>query len=612
MCGIIAYTGYRDATSILISGLRRLEYRGYDSAGIALLTRGKIRQIKAEGKLPNLVNKLPEKLPGKTGIGHTRWATHGIANDENAHPHSDADGHIALVHNGIIENATELRKDLIEKGCQFSSDTDSEVLVHLICQYLSDSSSLISLVDAVRQALLKVRGTYGLAVINKATPGEIVAARNGSPVIIGIGDKEMFVSSDSSAIVSYTKEIVHLEDGELAHISAGGFSLSTLNSQPLTRTSTTLDIDVESLEHDGFPNFMLKEIFEQGDSIERTLRGRLDRQFNTSKLGGLNLSARELLDVKRIKILACGSAYYAGICGANIIEQYARIPSSAEPAAEFRYRNPIIEFDTLYIVVSQSGETYDTLAALREVQRKGGRVLGINNVVGSSIAREVDGGIYMHSGPEVSVASTKAVNSMLVAFMLLAVNFGRVRDISPQGGAKLLDALESLPQLCRQTLSLAPVIEKLAKKYSKVNNAFFIGRTDAYPVALEGAQKLKEISYIHAEAYPSSELKHGPLALVDENTPTILVLPDNNLLEKSLSALHEISARNGKTITVTDSSHPSILELSTDVITIPSSHALIYPVIMNIALQLFAYYSAIDLGRNVDQPRNLAKSVTVE
>lgn len=607
MCGIIAYIGTKDAAPILLAGMRRLEYRGYDSSGIALNSRGKIRTYKAAGKLQYLEGKLPSKLSGKTGIGHTRWATHGEASEKNAHPHLNQLSTVAIAHNGIIENASKLRIELEQKGIVFSSETDSEVLAHLISNQQSES-----LLERVRNALSQIQGTYGLVVMDASNPSEIVTACNGSAVIIRLGDKEMFITSDANAILSHTREIVRLNDGELALVTAKGFSISTLDSEQRSRTAITLDHDDQLLNLDGYPNFMLKEINEQATSVERTIKGRLDHQFNTAHFGGLNLTARELLDFKRIKILGCGSAYYAGISGANMIEQLARLPANAEPAAEFRYRNPLIEFDTLYIVISQSGETFDTLAALREIKRKGGRVLGVNNVVGSSIAREVDGGIYMRAGPEVSVASTKAHSSMLVCFMLLAIQFGRLRDISPQQGSILLDALSTLPDLINTVLANSSKIEALAMKYYQADSMFYIGRTDGYPVALEGAQKIKEISYIHAEAYPASELKHGPLALVDSNVPTMVIIPDNDLLDKSISSLYEIKARKGPIITVTNSDHPSINELSSDIIKIPGCHSLVYPLLMGISLQLFAYHCAVARGRNIDQPRNLAKSVTVE
>jgi len=607
MCGIIAYTGTRDAAPILIAGLRRLEYRGYDSSGIALHTRGKLKVHRAAGKLQQLEAILPAKLAGKSGMGHTRWATHGQANDQNAHPHVDSSNSIAIIHNGIIENAAALRAELEAGGTLFLSDTDSEVIAHLIAAGPRDS-----LVDAVRQALARLHGTYGLVVMSASKPGELVAARNGSPVIVGLGEKEMFVTSDANAILEHTREIIHLEDGELAVINDKGCTLTTPEALVKNRPSITVEHDIAYLEKDGHAHFMLKEIVEQPESVERTLKGRLDRRFSTAHLGGLNMTPRELLDIKRIKILGCGSAYYAGMSGAHMLEQVARIAADAEPAAEFRYRNPIIEPDTLYIVVSQSGETFDTLAALREIQRKGGRVLGINNVVGSTIAREVEGGIYMHAGPEVSVASTKAYSSMLACFMLLALQLGRVRDISPQQGTLLIDAIEGLPGLIQEALKADADTEKLAKKYCHSSSAFYIGRTSAFPVALEGAQKLKEISYIHAEAYPASELKHGPLALIDPDLPTVVMLPDDDLLDKSMSSLQEIKARKGPVIAVTNADNAEIAQLADDVIHFPACHPLLHPLVMGISLQLFAYHCAVAMGRDVDQPRNLAKSVTVE
>lgn len=610
MCGIIAYTGAERAAPILLAGLRRLEYRGYDSAGIALHNRNKIQTHRAAGKLSNLENSLPTKLNGKSGMAHTRWATHGEASETNAHPHFDQSGRIAIVHNGIIENASRLRQQL-ELLNTFRSDTDSEVIAHLIAAELA-AAPKSTLLEAVRKSLLQIQGTYGLVVMDAEQPGQIVAARNGSPVIIGVGDNAMFVTSDTNAILSYTREAVHLEDGDLALVTAAGYTLSTLDLTRTQRDSIFIDHDLMMLDKGNYPHFLLKEINEQPESVARTLTGRLNSQFSTAHLGGLNLSPRELLDIKRVKILGCGSAYYAGISGANMIESLARLPSSAEPAAEFRYRNPLIESDTLYLVISQSGETFDTLAALREIKRKGGHVLGINNVVGSTIAREVDGGIYMHAGPEMSVASTKAYSSMLTCFMLLALQLGRVHDVSLQQGAEIIDALETLPQRISESLQQSDAIAVIAKKYCTVNSVFFIGRTDTYPVALEGAQKLKEISYIHAEAYPASELKHGPLALIDPHTPTVIVLPDNNLLDKSISSLQEIKVRKGPVIAATNATHPDIERLVDDKIICPPCHWLLQPLVMGIGLQLFAYHVAIAMHRDIDQPRNLAKSVTVE
>ena len=607
MCGIIAYVGNRHATPILLSGLRQLEYRGYDSSGIAVLSRGRLKLYRAEGKLAQLEQRLPDTVPGKIGMGHTRWATHGEPSEKNAHPHTDNTNRITLIHNGIIENADLIRQSLSQRGYSFASDTDSEVIAHLIAS-IEDESFL----DATRSALKQLKGTWGLVVMDAKNPDQLIAARQGSPVVIGIGKDEMFVSSDSNALSRHTREVVHLEDGEIAIIDAKRFQVTTLEAKPAKKSSITIQHAQTSHDLGPYPHFMLKEIFEQPESIKRTLSGRLDHQFNTAHLGGLNLTPKDLAIIERIKILGCGSAYYAGISGADMIETLARIPATAEPAAEFRYRNPVIERGTLYIVVSQSGETFDTLAALREIKRKGGHVLGINNVVGSTIAREVDGGIYMYAGTEVSVASTKAYTSMLVCFALIALHLGRIKDLSPQQGEKLVQALEVLPNKISEAINQCDHIETLAKRYHKATSAFFIGRTNAFPIALEGAQKLKEVSYIHAEAYPASELKHGPLALICPQTPTIVALPNNDLLSKSLSSLQEIRTRKGPVIALTNVSDPAITKLCDDLITTPDSHPILHPVVMSIALQLFAYYCAVARGEDVDQPRNLAKSVTVE
>ncbi len=607
MCGIIAYVGNQVAAPILLSGLRHLEYRGYDSSGIALTSRGKLKRYRAAGKLRELENKLPDKLIGKTGIGHTRWATHGEPTDENAHPHTDTHDQICIVHNGIIENANELKTILSTKGCQFDSQTDSEVIAHLIALTPGETFR-----DRVRAAISQLQGTYGLVVMDHREPGQLVAARSGSPVIIGIGENEMFVASDSAALSRHTREVVHLDDNEVALISAKGFSVTTLDAKPTNKSSIQISSAEESYDRGLYDHYMLKEIEEQPESIERTLSGRLDRQFNTAHLGGLNLDSQDLANIQRVKILGCGSAYYAGLSGADMIETLARLPASAEPAAEFRYRNPVIEQNVLYVVVSQSGETFDTLAAVREIKRKGGCVLGINNVVGSTIAREVDGGIYMHAGAEISVASTKAYTSMLLCFVLLALHLGRIRDLSPQQGEQLIADLDQLPDKICEALQHSHQVADLAKKYHQCHSAFYIGRTQAYPIALEGAQKLKEISYIHAEAYPASELKHGPLALICPDTPTLIILPDNALLSKSLSTLHEVRARKAPVIALTNAINPLIRDASEDVITAPPTHPLLHPIVMTISLQLFAYYCAIEMGRDVDQPRHLAKSVTVE
>ena len=606
MCGIIGYVGKQNAAPILMAGLRRLEYRGYDSAGISVLGKTGLRTFKAAGKLSQLQTKLPKRLSGKLGIGHTRWATHGEPTDANAHPHMDGSGRVSIVHNGIIENASQLRGRLIAEGCEFLSATDTEVLAHLIASIGGDIE------EAVREAISVAHGTYGIAVIDQFQPDKIVVARNGSPVIIGIGNREMFVASDVAALVRHTQQVVYLDDGELAVISADGYQTTTADATPTSKSPATVAWQQDSFDRGGHAHFMHKEIHDQPEAVARTLSGRLDERFQTARLGGLNLSARDLMDIRRIKVLGCGSAYYAGIAGSHLIEGLTRVPCDAEPAAEFRYRNPVIERDVLYVFVSQSGETFDTLAALKEVSRKGGRTLGVVNVVGSTIAREVDGGIYMHAGPEISVASTKAFTCMVVTFALLALHLGRIRDLSPQQGERLLRGLKALPDNIQAALDTESEVQRIATLYAHVKSAFYIGRASAFPVALEGAQKLKEITYIHAEAYPASELKHGPLALISPDIPTVVALPDDDLLEKSMSSLEEVRARHGPVIVLTDSDDVRIEEIADEVIKSPRTEPCFQSIVMGIPLQLLAYHAALELGRDVDQPRNLAKSVTVE
>ena len=572
-----------------------------------MLAKGGLKVHKAAGKIRQLETTLPKRFKGTLGIAHTRWATHGEPNDRNAHPHTDCQGNIAVVHNGIIENAAELRTQLEANGHVFRSDTDTEVLAHLI-----EAAGEAELEAAVRRALGAVQGTYGLVVVDARQPDRIVAARNGSPVVIGLGDHEMFVASDVAALVRHTQQVVYLDDREIATVHAEGFRTSTLDDTPTSKSPATVQWGYEAYDRGRYQHFMLKEIMEQPEACERTLTGRLDTQFNTAHLGGLNMTPRDLLDIKRIKILGCGSAYYAGIAGAHMLETLTRVPTDSEPASEFRYRNPVIEKDALYVAVSQSGETADTLAAVREVQRKGGRVLGVVNAVGSTIARECDGGIYIHAGPEVSVASTKAFTCTLLSFALLALHLGRIRDMSPADGRALIQALQQIPDQLRELLRADAAIQALAAKYSRYRDAFFIGRANGYPVALEGAQKLKEISYIHAEAYPASELKHGPLALISPETPTFVVLPNDDLYEKSLSTIEEIRARRGPLVAITQSDDERLPTKVDDIVAVPRTLSVLNPVLLTIPLQLLAYHSAIALGRDVDQPRNLAKSVTVE
>jgi len=611
LCGIVAYIGNRDSVPILLEGLARLEYRGYDSAGVAVVSRnGDLRVRKAKGRVSELAADVPARLKGSPGIGHTRWATHGEPSDANAHPH--VCGPIAIVHNGIIENAEELRADLIAKGAEFSSQTDSEIFAHLIAAHseAAGDSRPPDLEEAVRQALKSVVGAYGLAVVDARSPDRLVVARNGSPVLLGIGDKEMFAASDVSALVRYTRQVVHLDDGEIATLQADGFRTTTLDAQRTTKQAAMVEADAASYEADGHAHFMHKEIHEQPGVVERVLRGRLDDRFSTAHLGGLNLDPREARAIRRVKILGCGSAYYSGVLGAQLIEELARVPADAEPASEFRYRGPVIEEGTLYIGVSQSGETYDTLAAVQEVKRKGGQVLGVVNTVGSTIAREVDGGVYLHAGPEISVTSTKTFSATATVFALLALHLGRIHDLSPADGKRITEGLRKLPEQIAEILAMEEEIASLAKDLARYPGMFFVGRVRGWPVAREGAQKLKEVSYLHAEAYPASELKHGPLALVGPELPTVAIVPDDELFEKNLATLGEIKARRGRVLLVGHSSPDG--ELADDVLAIPKNEHELDPILLSVPLQLLAYHAAVALGNDVDRPRNLAKSVTVE
>ncbi|MFL6551378.1 MAG: glutamine--fructose-6-phosphate transaminase (isomerizing) [Povalibacter sp.] len=606
MCGIVGYIGPRDAAPILMDGLHRLEYRGYDSAGLAVARNSRLTLVKTQGKVRDLERILPEKIKGTIGIAHTRWATHGEPSDRNAHPHTDTAERFAIVHNGIIENAASLRSKLQASGVTFRSETDSEVVAHLLAA-MPDAK----LEERFRAVLRVISGTFGLAVIDALNPDCIVAARNGSPVVIGIGDREMFVASDQAALVRHTQSIVHLDDGEIAVIRADGYQTSTLEGGQTAKTPLTIAWTDESFDKGSFAHFMRKEIAEQSEAIRRTLSGRLEPRFQTSHLGGLEMAARELLEVRRVKILGCGSAFIAGSLGAHLIEQLARVPASAEQASEFRYRNPVIEQDTLYIAVSQSGETFDTLAAVQEVKRKGGRVLGVVNVVGSTIARECGRGIYLHAGPEIAVVATKTFTCTVVAFALLAIHLGRLRDLSAAQGARLLGALQALPEQIETILHQEARIATLAKSFAKYQNAYFVGRAASYPVAMEGALKLKEVSYLHAESYPASELKHGPLALIDPQTPTVIVMPRDDLFSKNLSTIEEVKARSGPIFVVTQPGEPLGLAVE-GVIEVPKSEPALDPLLLNIPLQILAYHVALAKKRNIDQPRNLAKSVTVE
>lgn len=635
MCGIVGYIGTQQAAPLLIEGLTRLEHRGYDSAGVAVVGASGLRSAKRAGRVRDLGEGLPRRFAGRAGIGHTRWATHGPATDANAHPHldtaRDATARVAVVHNGIIDNAAALRAELADSGVELASDTDTEVIAHLVA-----ASGAATPEGRVAEALARIEGTYGLAVLQSEFPDRIVVARNGSPLLIGVGEREMHIASDLAALVRYTTTVAHLDDGELAVVTAGGFTTYRLGGPELAathRTAEEVDVDPAAFEAGEHVSFMRKEMLEQPARAEAVLRGRLDTRFGTGHLGGLNLDARELRAFRRVVILGCGSAYYVGQMGATLIEELARVPAHAEAASEFRYRNPIIEPDTLYVAVSQSGETVDTLLAVQEVQRKGGRVIGLVNVVGSAIARQVDGGVYLHAGPEVAVASTKALTNMFLAFAMLALQLGRVRDLSIADGRRLITALGELPAHIEQVLEREEQWVPVAQRLARAGSLFFIGRVRGFPVAREGAQKFKEISYRHAEAYQTSELKHGPLALVSPEVPTVAIVPDDELLERNITALQQIAARGGPLVVVThegvdlgdldpsssaagprtgagataDPTHPEVTRLD-----VPRSERELDPILLTIPLQLLAFHAAEHLGLDIDKPRNLAKSVTVE
>ncbi|OON71829.1 glutamine--fructose-6-phosphate transaminase (isomerizing) [Streptomyces tsukubensis] len=607
MCGIVGYIGRRDVAPLLLEGLQRLEYRGYDSAGVVITSpkakSPELRMVKAKGRVRELEARIPKRFAGTTGIAHTRWATHGAPSDENAHPHLDADNKVAVVHNGIIDNADELRAKLAADGVVFQSETDTEVLTHLIAR--SDAKTLE---ERIRTALQSVEGTYGIAVMHADFADRIVVARNGSPVVLGIGDKEMFVASDVAALVAHTRQVVTLGDGEMATIKADDFRTYTTEGSRTTATPTTVEWEAESYDMGGHDTYMHKEISEQPDAVDRVLRGRIDDRFSTVRLDGLNLDARDARTIRRIKILGCGTSYHAGQIGAQLIEEIARIPADAEPASEFRYRNPVVDPDTLYVAVSQSGETYDVLAAVQELKRKGGQVLGVVNVVGSAIARETDGGVYVHAGPEVCVVSTKCFTNTTVAFALLALHLGRIRDLSVADGKRIIAGLRRLPEQITEILAGEDEVKALAGNYADAKSMMFIGRVRGCPVAREASLKLKEVSYIHAEAYPASELKHGPLALIEPALPTVAIVPDDELLEKNRAALEEIKARDGRILAVAHAPQ----ERADHTIVVPKNETELDPILMGIPLQLFAYHTALALGRDIDKPRNLAKSVTVE
>jgi len=607
MCGIIGYCGPKEAPRILVEGLKRLEYRGYDSAGIGVGTDGRLTVIKKAGKIRTLAEHIPEDLTGTFGIGHTRWATHGVVNDTNAHPHTDCSGRIALAHNGIIENFESLKEVLRSEGHTFHTDTDSEVIAHLIGKYYSGD-----LEKAVREAVSLLRGTYGIVCVHAEEPQRIVGARNGSPLVLGIGHDEMFLASDVTAIIAHTKQVVYLEDGEMASITPSDYRTSDLKDRTVEKAVEKISWELQEIERGGYTTYMEKEIMEQPESIKRAMGGRVEPEQATAHLGGLNMTTRELINIERVNIIAAGTSFYAGMVGAYLLESMARIPSFAELASEVRYRNPVVERNSLYFAVSQSGETADTLYAMKELQRKGASVLGICNVVGSSIARASDGGVYIHSGPEIAVASTKAFTSQITVFYLFCLLLARMRDMSLETGLGFVRNLQQIPEKVSQVLQSRQHIRELSQKYCGYRNFLFLGRGVNYPVALEGALKLKEISYIHAEGYSAAEIKHGPIALIGEETPSLFIVSDDHLKEKILSNMKEVKSRNGKVIAVCPKGDHEIMDVADDTIEIPSTSELFYPFLTVVPLQLFAYYCALELGRDVDQPRNLAKSVTVE
>jgi glucosamine--fructose-6-phosphate aminotransferase (isomerizing) len=608
MCGIVGYIGEKQAVGLLVDGLKRLEYRGYDSAGVSLMNGNGVETRKAKGKIAMLEKAIGSNpIHGKVGIAHTRWATHGPPNESNAHPHHDCKGTISVVHNGIIENYGPLRAMLKKTGHTFVSDTDTEVLAHLI-----EAAFDGNLEDAVVDALALVEGTYGIAVLSADDPDKIVAARKGSPLLIGIGEGENYVASDVAAILAHTRQVVYLDDGEMAIITRDGYHVCDLDQQTIKKRVNRIEWDLDQIEKGGFDHFMLKEIMEQPTTIENTMRGRLVTEEGFSKLGGLNLTMEELQNLDQIIITACGTSWHSALIGELMIEEHARIRCEVEYASEFRYRNPIVTDRTLCVVISQSGETADTLAAMREAKRRGAKTLGLVNQVGSTIAREDDGGIYLHAGPEIGVASTKAFTSQVIALALLTLKLGRLRNMSVVQGREIAQAMEALPAQIQSILDRATEVEKIAEAFTDATNFLYLGRGYNFPVALEGALKLKEISYIHAEGYPAAEMKHGPIALIDENMPVVFIAPHDSVFDKIVSNIHEVKARGGCVIALTSRSEPALAGKVDYEIRIPETIDMFTPILASVPLQLLAYYIAVKRGANVDQPRNLAKSVTVE
>jgi glucosamine--fructose-6-phosphate aminotransferase (isomerizing) len=616
MCGIVGYTGRREAERILVEGLHRLEYRGYDSAGLATLEGPRLHLRKKAGRIQELVRHLRDRgAPGCTGISHTRWATHGPATDTNAHPHVGGDGAVAVVHNGVIENYATLRRQLAAEGVSFSTDTDTEVVAQLVARELGDgrgSLDAAELVDAVMKALALLKGTYGLAIVSPRCPGVVVGARLGSPLVLGIGHGENFLASDPSALAGKANRVVYLQDNQVCVLTADDWHLLDPERERVEAAVHAIDWDTSEADKGVFEHYMLKEIYEQPEALENCLRGRLDDADATAHFGGLNLDTQQLRRIDRVIMTACGTSYHAALVGEYLFEEFARLPVEVEYASEFRYRNPPVDRNTIVVALTQSGETADTLAALRESKRKGHPTLALCNVVGSSIAREADGGVYLHAGPEIGVASTKAFTNQVVVLAMLALYLGRLRHLSSLQGARMIRELRAVPDTVRRTLSCHDAVQRIAERYAGVNNFLYLGRQYHYPVALEGALKLKEISYIHAEGYPAAEMKHGPIALVDEDTPSVFLMPRGAIFDKVMSNLEEVKARGGPVIAVACEGDEDVAARADEVICVPEVPEYLQPLVTVVPLQLLAYHIALLRGCDVDKPRNLAKSVTVE
>jgi glucosamine--fructose-6-phosphate aminotransferase (isomerizing) len=608
MCGIVGYVGQREAEPILVEGLRRLEYRGYDSAGLATLTGRQMHVRKRTGRVADLARHLAVRpAPGCLGISHTRWATHGKATNSNAHPQVGGNGTIAVVHNGVIENYAALKRQLQDLDVVFHSDTDTEIIAQLVAHHFSGD-----LVEAVRKALPLLKGTYGLAVVSPHDPELIVGARLGSPLVLGIGDHEHFLASDPSALLGQTRRVVYLQDHQLCVLTRDQWHIYDPDQAPVAARVQQIDWEAATVDKGGFEHYMLKEIHEQPEALESAMRGRLDDAAASAHFGGLNLSTKQLRRAERIILTACGTSYHAALVGEYLIEEFARIPVEVEYASEFRYRNPPMDQNTIVLAISQSGETADTLAALRESKRKGHPTLAICNVVGSSIAREADGGIYLHAGPEIGVASTKAFTSQVLTLALLALHFGRLRHLSNLQGVRVLEELRALPEVIRRALCCEDEVRRIAERYAEASGFLYLGRQHLFPVALEGALKLKEISYIRAEGHPAGEMKHGPIALIDPQTPSVFLVPRGPVYDKTMSNLEEVRARGGPVIVVASIGDEEVAERTDDLIYLPPVPEYLQPLVAVVPLQLLAYHMALLRGCDVDKPRNLAKSVTVE